>query len=75
MPWFKIHETISDNCNLYYLSKCSDNNDLNNITFGISFFCTKNMKQYIEAILPRQILAEGFGSDSAVIKFTNGRII
>ena len=75
MSWFKIREFISDQCNLYYLGECSNNEDTNNMAFGVSAFCTGGTKGKIDNVLPRRILTEGFGSGAIGIKLTNGQIV
>jgi hypothetical protein len=79
MSWFKIRQYIETQCDssssLHYLGECANNDDPNNMAFGVSAFCTKGYLELIENILPRRILTEGFGSGALGIKFTDGSIV
>jgi len=73
--WFSMRQVIEKKCDLKYLGECSNNEDSNDMSFGVSAFCTENFLGEIYGVLPRRILTEGFGSGSVGIKLTNGQII
>lgn len=75
MTWFEIREHISDKCNLYYLGESANNEDSNNMAFGVSAFCTNNCRPLIHSVLPKRILNIGFGSGTIGIKMKNGDTI
>lgn len=62
MTWYQIREKICAACNLYYLGESANNDHVNNMSFGISAFCTDDYKSLVTHVLPKRILNEGIGS-------------
>lgn len=75
MSWFQMRNYICEKCNLVFLGECSNNEDVNCMSFGIASFCTTKIVCDIHSVLPRRILTEGIGSGTVGIKFISGEIV
>lgn len=75
VSWFKMRQQISYYCKLEYLGECSNKEDSDYMSYGVSAFCTCGCIKYIDNVLPRRILTEGVGSGSMGIKLVSGQII
>lgn len=70
---FKIRQIIEDE--LYYLGECTNNEDANLMAFGISAYCTKGAKSYVNNVIPVKVLKEGFGSAALGVQIVFDKLI
>lgn len=71
VTWYQIRLQIVEKCGLYYLGESANNDNPNNMSFGISGFCTNDLIKKVTHVLPKRILNEGTGSGALGIKVNN----
>jgi hypothetical protein len=75
VSWFQMRQTICQRLKLIFLGEKANNDDSNQMAFGVAAFATKSACELIHSVLPRQILFESIGSGCLGIKTIKGDII
>lgn len=73
--WLSMRKKISNKCNLIYLAEKRNNEDFNNMAFGVSAFACPNVYNLLSSVYSQSILSEGTGSSALGVKLTTGNII